>query len=79
MENMAVEPPSGQEVDRELLQMALDELPDQHRLILVMFYFEELSYKEIARELEVPMGTVMSRLARAKTRLRQRVARHEVR
>jgi len=66
-----VQPPETQEVDSELLQAALNELPDQHRLILVMFYFDELSYKEIASELDVPMGTVMSRLARAKTRLRE--------
>jgi RNA polymerase sigma-70 factor (ECF subfamily) len=39
-----------------------------------MFYFEELSYQEIAEQLEVPMGTVMSRLSRAKGHLRQRLA-----
>lgn len=71
LEHVSVEPPGAQDVDSELLQAALNELPDQHRLILVMFYFDELSYKEMASELEVPMGTVMSRLARAKVRLRE--------
>ena len=78
MDTVAVEPPVDQEVDRELLQLALNELPDQHRLILAMFYFDELSYKQIASELDVPIGTVMSRLARAKRRLRKSVARHSV-
>jgi RNA polymerase sigma-70 factor (ECF subfamily) len=58
------------DIDREQLQNALDALPDTHRLVLVMFYFEECSYQEIAERLETPMGTVMSRLVRAKARLR---------
>lgn len=78
MDNVALQPPAGQEVDGELLQLALSELPDQHRLILVMFYFEDLSYKEIAAELQVPIGTVMSRLARAKGRLRERMTARTV-
>ncbi len=56
--------------DGERLQKALNEMPDEFRLVLVMFYFEECSYKEIAEELELPIGTVMSRLSRAKARLR---------
>jgi RNA polymerase sigma-70 factor (ECF subfamily) len=61
------------DIDRERLQLALDELPDEYRLVVAMFYFEELSYKEIASELELPIGTVMSRLSRAKGRLRHRL------
>ena len=38
-----------------------------------MFYFEELSYQEIAEQLEIPIGTVMSRLSRAKGHLRRRL------
>jgi RNA polymerase sigma-70 factor, ECF subfamily len=74
LEEIAVAPPAAEAVDRELLDRALNELPDQYRLIVVMYYFEEYSYKQIAQELEVPIGTVMSRLARAKQRLRQQLA-----
>lgn len=63
--------PPEEEVDRERLQMALDQLPPNYRLALVMFYYEDLSYREIAEELALPIGTVMSRLARAKAHLRK--------
>ena len=53
--------------------MALNELPDEFKVVLMMFYFDQLSYKEIAASLEIPIGTVMSRLTRAKGRLRQRL------
>lgn len=59
--------------DRELLNQAVAELPDPYRLVIAMFYFEECSYKEIAQQLELPIGTVMSRLARAKGHLRKRL------
>jgi RNA polymerase sigma-70 factor (ECF subfamily) len=62
-----------EEVDREALHAALMELPDEFRLVLLMFYFEDLSYQQIAEELEAPIGTVMSRLSRAKGHLRKRL------
>ena len=64
---------SDLEVDSERLQNALNELPDDFRLVLVMFYFDQCSYKEIASELEIAKGTVMSRLARAKRQLRYKL------
>jgi RNA polymerase sigma-70 factor, ECF subfamily len=60
--------PEGGDGDR--LQQALNRLPEVFRLVVVMFYFEECSYREIADQLEMPIGTVMSRLARAKGQLR---------
>ena len=66
-----VEGPSvGEDVDRDELQEVLDRLPEASRLVLVMFYFEQCSYREIAERLEMPIGTVMSRLSRAKDYLR---------
>jgi RNA polymerase sigma-70 factor (ECF subfamily) len=77
IEDIAVEPPRDDAVDRERLDRALDDLPDQYRLIVAMFYFEEFSYRQIAQELGIPIGTVMSRLARAKQRLREHLAAHD--
>ena len=48
---------------------AMDKLSTDHREILVLRYFDELSYAEIAQVLEVKLGTVMSRLSRARTSL----------
>ena len=62
--------PEKDEVDRDQLQAAINRLPEASRLVLLMFYFEGSSYREIAERLEMPLGTVMSRLARAKDYLR---------
>ncbi len=58
----------------ELVQQALDELPLEFREVVIMRELEGLSYKEIAEVSDIPIGTVMSRLARARTRLQQRLA-----
>ncbi len=55
------------------LQSILNELPEEFRTPLILYYFEEFSYKQIARQMEIPIGTVMSRLARAKKHLRHRL------
>lgn len=60
-------------IDSAQLQQALGELPEAFRTPIILYYFEEFSYKEIAEQMGVPLGTVMSRLARAKTYLRQRL------
>lgn len=62
--------PAPVEVDSDELQRALDQLPDDYKMVVMMFYFEHCSYKQIADRLELPIGTVMSRLARAKQKLR---------
>jgi RNA polymerase sigma-70 factor (ECF subfamily) len=60
-------------VDTECLQRVLGELPEVFRTPLILYYFEDFSYREIAEQMELPIGTVMSRLARAKAHLRIRL------
>jgi RNA polymerase sigma-70 factor (ECF subfamily) len=55
---------------RQKIVQALDTLPEHHRKIVVLSDLEGLSYREIAETLEIPMGTVMSRLHNARKRLR---------
>ena len=54
---------------RESLQQLLSRLTPEHRAVLVLREIEQLSYQEIAETLAIPVGTVMSRLARARTEL----------
>ena len=56
--------------NQALVQSALEELPVHSREILLLCEVEEMSYQEIADALEIPMGTVMSRLSRARAALR---------
>jgi RNA polymerase sigma-70 factor (ECF subfamily) len=63
-----------QSLDRQLLKQALEELPLEFREVLIMRELEGLSYKEIADVADIPVGTVMSRLARARQRLQRRIA-----
>lgn len=57
-------------VDEDLLR-ALDELPPEFRVVIQLVDVEEMSYKEAADALDIPLGTVMSRLHRARARLRR--------
>jgi RNA polymerase sigma factor (sigma-70 family) len=62
------------QVDSEMLRQALEELPVEFREAMVLRELEGLSYKEIAQIARVPLGTVMSRLARARKRLQHTLA-----
>ena len=57
----------------------LGELDDDYRTVLVLYYMEDLSYKEIAEVLAVPLGTVQSRIARAKAQLLRRLTKTQFR
>jgi len=58
----------------ERLVHALEELPDDYKTVMMLWAVDELSYKEIAQACDVPIGTVMSRLHRARQRLSQRLS-----
>jgi len=60
--------------DQAMLRAALAELPPAFREVIVLRELEELSYQEIAKIMDIPVGTVMSRLARGRDQLRQRLA-----
>jgi RNA polymerase sigma-70 factor (ECF subfamily) len=61
--------------DRQALSAALDDLPVEFREVIVLREMEDLSYREIAEIADIPIGTVMSRLARARKRLQESLAR----
>jgi len=62
-------------LDQELVHKAIEELPVVYREVLLFCEFEEMSYQEIAATIGVPIGTVMSRLSRARSNLRVIVRR----
>jgi len=59
---------------RDALQAAVDELPVPYREVVLLCDVEEMTYQEISAVLGVPIGTVMSRLSRARKQLRQSLA-----
>jgi RNA polymerase sigma-70 factor (ECF subfamily) len=61
------------EIDPEQLQVALNELSEVYRTPIILYYFEGFGYRDIAEQMDLPLGTVMSRLARAKAHLRSRL------
>jgi RNA polymerase sigma-70 factor (ECF subfamily) len=65
-EHQLDEIPASIEVDSNSIQEAISKLEEKYRMPLVLFYFNEFSYQEISEVLDVPIGTVMSRLARGK-------------
>jgi RNA polymerase sigma-70 factor (ECF subfamily) len=67
--------PDRPDLDQTLaLHQSLEHLDERHRLPVVLFYFLDLSYREIAEALELPIGTVMSRLSRVREMLHDRLA-----
>lgn len=69
-----IEPAVVQQMDAASILQALSRVDELYRAPLAMFYLEEHSYADIAEILEVPIGTVMSRLARGKALLRRMLA-----
>jgi RNA polymerase sigma factor (sigma-70 family) len=65
------------EDDREWLSSGLQALSENYRTILLMYYFDDQSYAEIAAIMGIPIGTVMSRLSRAKKSLKRHLTQSE--
>jgi len=65
--------------DRRALDAAIEALPAEFREVIVLRELEDLSYKEIAGVAGVPIGTVMSRLSRARTLLRAQLSKGDTR
>ena len=61
--------------DSMLLEQAMLELPNEDRELITLRYLDGLSYQELAERLEVPQGTIMSRLYHARKKLRERLLR----
>lgn len=69
-----VTPATVNEMDASAVMLALMDVDEVYRAPLMLFYLEDHSYLEIAAILDVPVGTVMSRLARGKAQLRNLIA-----
>jgi len=63
-------PPAGQALDHDRLRSAIRALPEDQRAAIALFHFEELSVAEVAVALDVPAGTVKTRLMHARRKLR---------
>jgi RNA polymerase sigma factor (sigma-70 family) len=66
-----------QKLDKARIDRAIDSLPPLYREVIVLRELEELSYEEIAQVVAIPIGTVMSRLARARGALRSSLDRND--
>jgi RNA polymerase sigma-70 factor (ECF subfamily) len=71
------DPATQPAIDGDTLRFVLEGLPDQFREVVVLRELEGLTYKEVAEVTGVPIGTVMSRLSRARGLLRERMAGQE--
>ncbi len=62
-------------VDQEMIRAALEQLPARFREVILLCDMEDMSYQEIAGALGIPLGTVMSRLSRARNAMRELLRR----
>jgi len=78
-ESEAPDPETSQVLksESEMVMAAVEQLPLEFREVIVLRELEELSYKEISLLLNIPIGTVMSRLARARKRLQRSLCKRE--
>jgi len=65
-------------IEADTIQSTLDKLPEKYKAVLILYYMEDSSYQEIANMLAVPVGTVMSRLSRAKHMMKKALLRSTI-
>lgn len=65
------------EEEKRLVRKLVDSLPDKLRIVILMFYMEDMSLSEISKALHIPVGTVKSRIHQAKSRLKERMSKYE--
>jgi RNA polymerase sigma-70 factor (ECF subfamily) len=73
----SIEPPVVDPVETQRLQAALGRLPDEQRMALTLAYYGNKTHVEIARELDVPLGTIKSRISMAMRKLQAELASTE--
>ena len=74
IEPVHIAPSAIDVLDAAIVQKALHALEDRYRAPVTLFYMQQHSYREIAEILEVPIGTVMSRISRGKAELRKQLS-----
>ena len=67
-----------QKIESDQIQQQLAELPEKYKSVLLLYYISESSYQEISETLDLPMGTVMSRLSRGKQILKKKILRTQM-
>ena len=72
-EMVSIEPAMEREIDGKKALRVLEELEDPFGQPMRLFYLSDMNYREIAETLSVPIGTIMSRLSRGKTLLREKL------
>lgn len=75
-ETVAWEPPVAQDIEDKKVLAAFEKLPLIYREVVLLVDVQELAYKEAAEALDIPIGTVMSRLSRGRRLLRQQLAEY---
>jgi len=77
IDTLPLDPASFEGMDQQLVK-AIHQLPPEYQMVLILWAVDELAYKEIADALGVPIGTVMSRLHRARQRLSEQLRAYAV-
>lgn len=73
-ETLGYEPLIGEHLDEKRVNAAFEKLPETYREVVLLVDVHELAYREAAEALDVPIGTVMSRLSRGRAQLRMELA-----